>query len=927
MTDPPAGTVTFLFTDIEGSTKLWERNPQEMQRALARHDELLRSAIEARGGYVFKTVGDAFCAAFGTATDAAEAALASQRTLLEEDWADEIGAIRVRMALHAGATEESDGDYFGPPLNRVARLLSAGHGGQVLLSQAAQELTRDDLPEGASLRDLGERRLKDLFRPERVFQLLSPDLPTSFPPLKTLDERMNNLPTQPTPLVGREKEVGEISGLLRRPEVRLLTLTGPGGTGKTRLGLQVAAELLDEFEGGVFFVALAPISDPELVASAMAGPLGVRESADRTLTEALKEYLRDRELLLLLDNFEQVLEAAPVVGELLSTCPRLKALATSRGALGVYGEHEYAVPPLALPDPRRLPAIHVEKLSQYESVRLFIERARAAKGDFEVTNESAPAVAEICVRLDGLPLAIELAAARTKILPPQAMLSRLSNRMKLLKGGARDLPERQRTLRGAIDWSHDLLEEDEQVFFRRASVFVGGLTLEAAEEVCDADGGLELDVLDGVESLLAKSLLRRQEEESEEEPRFYMLETIREYATERLEESGEAEAVRRPHAEHYLGLAEEAEPELRGAHQLEWFERLEGEHDNLRAALSWAIEEGRADTALRLAGALWWFWLVRGHLSEGRRRLEEALAKDGRSATTSVRAKALVGAGRLLLEQGDLERATALLEEGGALFWEAGPKQGLADALDNLGIAQAHRGELERARALFEESIELFREAKDRWGVAEALNNLALTAQTQGQREQATALHGESLRIRQELGDKRGIAMSLGNLGAEALARGDHERAAQLSEEGLALARGLGDKGLTATLLGILGVALLSRDELERGSELLKESLTMHQELGDKYHLHASLMGVAHAAGAAGEPLREARLFGAAQGLRESAGMTLLDLEAREHSELPVTSARSGVEEEAWEQAWEEGRAMNLDEAISYALEDAEERT
>jgi predicted ATPase/class 3 adenylate cyclase len=923
MSVPPTGTVTFLFTDIEGSTRMWERYPQQMQRPLARHDELLRTAIEARGGYVFKTVGDAFCAAFGTATDAAEAALASQRALLEEGWAEEIDAIKVRMALHAGATEERDGDYFGPPVNRVARLLSAGHGGQVLLSHAAQELTRDDLPEGASLRDLGVRRLKDLFRPERVFQLIAPELPTSFPPLKTLDARMNNLPTQPTPLVGREKEITEISGLLRRPEVRLLTLTGPGGTGKTRLGLQVAAELLDEFEGGVFFVSLAPISDPELVASAIAGPLGVRESADLTLTEALKEHLRDKELLLLLDNFEQVLEAAPVVGELLSACPRLKALATSRGALRVYGEHMYAVPPLALPDPRRLPPI--TKLSQYESVRLFIERAQAAKGDFEVTNESAPAVAEICVKLDGLPLAIELAAARTKILTPQAMLSRLSSRMKLLKGGARDLPERQRTLRGAIDWSHDLLEEDEQVFFRRLSVFVGGLTLEAAEEVCDADGGLELDVLDGVESLLANSLLRRQEE-AEEEPRFYMLETIREYATERLEESGEAEAVRRPHAEHYLRPAEEAEPELRGPHQLGWFEQLEAEHDNLRAALSWAIEGDRADTALQLAGALWWFWFVRGHLSEGRRWLKEALSQDGRSATSSVRAKAFVGAGRLLLEQGDPERGTALLEEGVALFQEAGPKGGLADALDNLGIAQALCGELDRAKALFEESVGLFRQAGDGWGIAECLNNLALTAHYQGEIEQATALHEESLRIRRELADKRGIAMSLANLAGEALERGDHERAATFCEEGLALARGLGDRGLTATFLGTLGKVMLDRNNPERAAELLKESLAIGQELGDKYHLHTGLLILALAAGAAGEALREARLSGAAQGLRESAGMLLMDLEARENSELPVTSARSEVEE-AWERAWEEGRAMSLDEAISYALEDAEAHT
>jgi predicted ATPase/class 3 adenylate cyclase len=917
----PTGTVTFLFTDIEGSTKMWERNPSVMQNALSRHDEILADAIEANGGYVFKTVGDAFCASFSNALDALEAALSAQQALSTEAWSEQIGAIRVRMALHAGTAEERGGDYFGPPVNRVARLLSAGHGGQVLLSHAAQELTRDDLPEGASLRDLGERRLKDLFRPERVFQLITHDLPSGFPPLKTLDARLNNLPTQPTPLVGRQKELSEIADLVRRPEVRLLTLTGPGGTGKTRLSLQVAADLLDEFEGGVFFVALAPISDQRLVASAIAEPLGVRESADRTLTEALKDYLRDKEILLVLDNFEQVLEAAPLVGELLSACPRLKALSTSRGALRVYGEHEYAVPPLALPDPRRLPPI--SKLSQYESVRLFIERARAAKGDFEVTNESAPAVAEICVRLDGLPLAIELAAARTRILTPQAMLSRLDSRMKLLRGGARDLPERQRTLRGAIDWSHDLLEEDEQVLFRRLSVFVGGLTLEAAEEVCDADGGLGLDVLDGVESLLAKSLLRRQEEETEEEPRFYMLETIREYATERLEESGEAEALRRPHAEHFLGLAEEAEPELRGPHQLERFEMLEGEHDNLRAALSWAIAGGGADTALRLAGALWWFWFVRGHLSEGRRRLEEALAQDGRSATSSVRAKALVGAGRLAAEQGDPERATVLLEEGVALFREAG-SEGLADALDNLGIAQAYCGELDRAKALFEESAGLFREAGDGWGVAECLNNLALTARTQGELEQATALHEESLKIRRELGDKRGIAMSLSNLAALALIREDHERVERLSEEGLALSRVLGDKDGMGANLGHLGMAiLLGRGNPERGRELLQESLILCQEVGNTYHVHAALMNLALAAGATGDALREARLFGAAQGLRESAGMSLMDLEAREYSGHPVATARAEVEE-AWERAWEEGRAMNPDEAISYALESTE---
>src|SRR5215210_3547652 len=496
MPSPPTGTVTFLFTDIEGSTRMWEKDPEAMGSTVARHDEVLRGAIEANEGHVFKTVGDAFCAAFPTAPDALEAAISAQR-LLHAGGQDEESRLRVRMALHTGSAEERGGDYFGPPLNRVARLLTAAHGGQTLLSSPAQELVRDQLPTGAGLRDLGEHRLMDLTRPERVFQLLIPDLPEDFPALRTLDVRPNNLPVQPTPLVGREKEVEAVRERLGgSSSARLLTLTGPGGIGKTRLALQVTAEALEEFEDGAFFVALAAIADPSLAAPAIAGSLGVVESGEQPLIEGLKDHLRDRQLLLLLDNFEQVLGASSLVGELLSSCPELKVLATSRIPLRLYGEREYPVPPLALPDPGRL-LPPPERLTQYEAVRLFVERAQDARPDFSVTNENAPAVAEICTRLDGLPLAIELAAARAKILSPQAMLSRLSNRLKLLKGGARDLPERQQTLRGGIDWSHDLLEEEERTLFARLSVFVGGCTVEAAEEVCDPEGDLLVEVLDG----------------------------------------------------------------------------------------------------------------------------------------------------------------------------------------------------------------------------------------------------------------------------------------------------------------------------------------------------------------------------------------------------------------------------------------------
>jgi predicted ATPase/class 3 adenylate cyclase len=596
---PPTGTVTFLFTDIEGSTKLWEDNAPAMQAALARHDGLLKWAIEEHGGYVFKTVGDAYCAAFPTAADALEAALEAQRRLLSSE-SEETGPFRVRMALHMGAAEERDGDYFGPPVNRVARLLSAAHRGQVLLSLPTQELVRDQLPAETTLRDLGEYRLKDLFRPERVYQLLAPKLPSEFPPLRTLDAFRNNLPLQPTPLIGREKEVSEVCDLLRTEETRLLTLTGPGGTGNTRVALQAAADLLEDFPDGTYFVSLATLTEAELLLPAAAEMVGVREVGEQPLDETLKDYLSQRRLLLVLDNFEQVLEAASAVTELLAVAPGMKVLATSRAPLGLYGEHEFPVPPLSMPDLKSPPSL--ERLTQYEAVGLFVERARAVKPDFSITNESAPAVAEICVRLDGLPLAIELAAARIKMLPPKAMLHRLTSRLKLLTGGARDLPERQRTLRATIEWSHALLDEGEQVLFGRLAVFSGGRTLEAIEAICDAEGDLPVDAFEGVSSLQDKSLLR-QEEGVRGEPRFVMLETIHEFAREKLQESGEAEEIKRLHAQYFLTLAEEAYPEFKGANQLEWLERLEVEHDNVRAALTWALKRKEAEVALRL-GAL-----------------------------------------------------------------------------------------------------------------------------------------------------------------------------------------------------------------------------------------------------------------------------------------------------------------------------------
>jgi predicted ATPase/class 3 adenylate cyclase len=917
MVRPPTGTVTFLFTDIEGSTKLWEKSPAGMHAALTRHDTILREAIEGHGGFVFKTVGDAFCAAFPTALDALESALAAQRALFSEAWGEEIVALLVRMALHTGATHERDGDYFGPPLNRVARLLSAGHGGQVLLSPSTQELVRDHLPADTHLRDLGERQLKDLARPERVYQFTAPDLPSEFPPLRTLESYSNNLPLQATPLIGREREVEAVCERLRSPETRLLTLVGPGGTGKTRVGLQAVAELVEDFDDGVFFVPIATITDPELVAPTIARVLGLSEGGAQPPEELLQGYLRERQTLLLLDNLEQVIESAPVLDGLLSAAPKLKILATSRTPLGLYGEQEFPVPPLSVPDPESLPPL--ENLASYEAIGLFLERARAVRPEFSLTQENAPAVVEICERLDGLPLAIELAAARIKLLPPRVLLERLGNRLKLLTGGARNLPERQRTLRNAIEWSYGLLEEGEKMLFGRLGVFSGGATLEAMEAVCDARGDLPADVFDGASSLLDKSLLR-QEEGAGGEPRFVMLETIHEFANAKLEGSGEAEGLGRLHAEYFLALSEEAEPGLKGPEQEMWLERLEPEHNNMRAALSWAMIRGESEVGLRLAGALWRFWWMRGYFDEGRRWLEEILAQN--EGAPAPRGKALEGLSWLSHLQGDLDRAEAVAEEGLELSAEAGVETSTVASLrSTLGEVVRSRLEHERAKELFEESVRLYREIGDRWGVAWSLGSLANVAGDRGDHEQAKILYEEGLALSRRLGDAGPLGDYLNSLGYEFLLEGNLEKAAELTEEAAMLFRKQGRRSHLQYVLDNLGwVALLQRDH-ERAEALYQENLVLCRELGDRLTASDSLEGLACNAGAEGDAERAARLIGAAEALHEATGYRPAPRD-RSLREPYLAAAHAQLGEAAWSAAWEEGRSMEFEDAVVYALEE-----
>jgi predicted ATPase len=739
-------------------------------------------------------------------------------------------------------------------------------------------------------------------------------------PVSPVENRQINIPTQRTGFVGREKEIAVAKELLLSQNIRLLTVTGPGGIGKTRLGVQVALGLVDNFPGGTHFVPLSSISDPNLVPSAIIQTLAIREAGGQSPLEILKKHLQETSrapVLLLLDNFEHLIAAAPILAEILAMGPHLKILVTSRAALHIYGEHEFPVPPLAFPDSRSAPSLEVA--SQCPAVALFVQRAIAVKPDFALNRENASAVTDICAQLDGLPLAIELAAARIKVLSLSSIRTRLASRMQLLTGGARDLPQRQQTLRSAIDWSYDLLTPAEQKLFRRLSVFVRGCTLEGVEAVCDTKSDLDLDLLDGMASMVDKSLMQ-QLEQPNGESRFLMLETIREYAREKLQVSGEELSTKRAHAAYFLVLAEEVGTNQSAAQGSEWLERFTLDHDNFRAALDWLAETKDADWGLRLGAALFRFWETREYLAEGRDSLGKLLRIPAAAPRTKLRARAVFSAGVLAIEQGDYTSGNALVSESLSIARELHDNQGAAVGLNALAVLVRDQGDLALAHSMFEEGLILWRELGDQKAVARSLSNLASVVKLQGDYPRARSLYAECLAIFRDLGDRTGVGWSLNSQGDVAREQGDFAAAQTLYEKSLAIFQELNDRwGIAGSLADLGNIAREQRD-CTTAHSFYRESLKIFQELKHKRGIARLLEGFACSAAAQSQAERSLRLAGAAAALRENIGAPLTPTEQAK-LEAILDPARQALINTAGTTAWLDGWSMPLEKAIEEVMQ------
>ena len=893
---PPTGTVTCLFSDIEGSTRIeLALGTGPYRDVRERHRALLREAFHAHDGYEQSTEGDSFFVLFRRAIDAVSAAVDAQRAIAAEPWPED-AEIQVRMGLHTGEIESIGGDVIGYDINRTARIAAVAHGGQVLLSDATRALVAAGLPEAVSLRDLGAHRLKDLRQPERLAQLVIDGLPDTFPPLRSLDARPNNLPTQLTTFVGRERELAEAIDLFRT--TRLLSFTGPGGTGKTRLSLQIAAAAADDFPNGVWYVALDAVRDPALVVPTIARTLGLADSQSQTAIERLAAEIGKGHVLLVLDNFEQVIAAGAEVADLLRRCPNVTCIVTTRIPLRVSGEQEYPVPGLPAPPdtsrlseverlnlPRALREFDLEALAQFEAVRLFIARATSVRPAFAVTNTNAPAVAGIAARLHGMPLAIELAAARVKLLTPDQILARLEHHLELLTVGSRDVPERQQTLRGAIGWSYDLLDEGARRLVDRLSVFRGFFDLEMAESVCGPADEIGGDVIERIGELVDQSLVRV--DEGAAERRFAMLETIREFAAEMLQARSEADEIAARHASAMLELAQRAAPHLSGAEQRMWLEHLEREHDNLRAALDWATTRPEPELAARLTFALWRFWQQRGYLNEARARVE-AMAAQGWDLEPVDRARFAEAAGGIAYWQSDELVAARWYQEALDIWRELGDKGEIANALYNRSYADA---------------IEIMRGGPATPKVAEGRAKLE-----------------EALELYREIGDARGEANVTWGLGSFHYFGADPTKAEDWYRRALEMHRVAGDRTMEAWSLHMLGLSVTGQRRWDEANELARHALQHFYEAGDVSGVILVLDDLSIIATGLEDFVRAGRLWGAARHFQRRTGTALADYVEQTQMLFGVSTPRDVLSAEELEIRSAEGAAMSLDEIVAYAL-------
>jgi predicted ATPase/class 3 adenylate cyclase len=867
----PSGVITLLFSDIEGSTSLLYELGDQFPLMISRHHELLRSIFARHEGVEVSNAGDGFFFVFPLASRAVAAATDAQRALHAEPWPRGV-QLRVRMGLHTGEPKVTeDENYAGLDVHRAARISAAANGGQVLLSADTREhLLREGYP-SLVLRDTGSHRLKDLLYPEHLFELSVPGIPERLAPIRSLSNRPNNLPAQPTAFVGREREVSEICRLLLRDDTRMVTLTGPGGTGKTRLSLEVARALLDAFPAGVFQVPLAPVTNPAIVPQTIAQALGIPELPTRLVIETLKTSLGSRKMLLVLDNLEQVLGCAPMLAELLSGCPLLKLLVTSRETLKIRFEREYPVPALELPASNG--GLHEpEELAGCESVRLFIDRVRDFKPDFELTRETAPLVAAICMRLEGMPLAIELTAPRMALLTPQALLNRLNDRLGFLKGGAKDLAQRHQTLRAAIDWSYNLLEEPDRALFRQTAVFVGGFSVESAEAVCGFDPAVP-DLLGGLASLADKSLLKRGEVEGE--LRLSMMETLREYALEQLRLTPGYAAARALHAMHFVRLAEELAPGLMGKDQRRFVGRMLTEADNIRAALTWALEQPTAEVTSRLLRALLWLWIPKGMFAEGKAWVARALEQTRRTGRTLERAVVLDVAGWLGVLSGDYASALPHSEESLAIFQELGREAEGARAQIVLGVTSAVLG-----------------------------------------KEEGPGQVNDALAVCAEHGDRYGTALGLVALGELQRGIGNGELARSCYEDAMAILRELGNIYWPCLLNQNLAHLRLHEGDWKGAAELLAPTAELGQEFNYVLVVNLYLVAMGGVAVVRGRAEEGVRLFGAVDALLRSLGATLEPPDQAEF-DLHVAAAKSTLGEARFQAAWQEGARWTREEAIT----------